>query len=129
MQSQPDAFLRQPPQKPQAFLARLDRYPRQANLIDDGLFQLGLLLLREFSWSPSSGAVFTLVLCILAVGYDGVDGPHATALAICFAAGLADLVSTGTSFSLSNNPTPLKFAELRKRLCHVLLRQSIDRIV
>jgi len=60
------------------------------------------------------GAVFTLVFWILSVGYDGNNGPHASTLAIFFAAGLADLPSTGTSLRLANNPTPLECAETRK---------------
>ena len=83
--------------KLQAFLAMLDRHLRQANPIDDELLQSGLLLLRGFPWSPSGGAIFTMVFWILNAGYDGNNGPHANALAIFFAAGLADLASTGTT--------------------------------
>jgi len=114
VQSQQDAFLCQPPQKLQAFLAILDRRPRQANLIDDELLQLGLLLLGAFPWLPSGGAAFILVFWILSVSYDGNNGPHANTLAIFFAAGLADLASTGASFRLANNPTPPECGEMSK---------------
>ena len=95
-----------------------------ANFIDDQFFELALLLLRQFSWSPSGRALCAIVIRIGSVGNDGIDGLHFSLLAIIFEASLSDVLSRGTSFSLSDNPAPLECAEASKRLDHVSLAKD-----
>ena len=122
MESKPDTFLRQPPQKCQAFLAILDGHPGQPDLIDDQFFQLILLLLRQFSRSPPGRTVRAIVLRVTPVSYDGVNGPYSSLLAISFSASLAYVLSAGPSFSLTNNPAPLEGTETSERFDHAQLK-------
>jgi hypothetical protein len=126
VQSKPDTFLRQSPQKLQTFFAIRDRHPSQANLIVDELFEPGLFLCRELSWSPSGRIVLTVIIWIPSVGYDGINGPDPSSPAVFFSASLADVASSGTSFRLSDNPTPLEDTQSSKRLNHFLLRRMVN---